>query len=308
MNKLVKISVLLLGVLGLGAAGSAHAAAYAYSSLDIYNFGMSFAFTGTPSVVVSSQTASTYTDALGNNIYAPESRSSLGGDVLQSFSGAPTRATENFGGPLPSDLLGQWALNATTSPVFGRADANLDTGVARSWGKTVAETLANGPVKHTYATGQSVNSMTVQFVGGGVGQNQALNVQFDAQALMQVWLDNKAQSGSFANAATEFSVTLSEYQWNGVFWQWVTIDSIAPSALNQTISQLDTGGQSFLPSGSPFSGFFNWTSLNIDQGDTYKIAVTMKSSADAYNIPEPATAFLAGLGLLGVLASRRRGK
>ncbi len=338
MNRPARIAVALAAALGigLGAAGSAQAAAYAYAYDYVTHFSLGFAFAGTPTATVNGQSASTYNPGIGSAPpYPNESHLSVGNDVASSFSGYGTRAPENFFGnqalvpPFPNGgPYGPWYYNDPSSPGFGRADALMDPALpatSKTWAINNAEALANGPGKHSDASGQSLNSMTVNFVGGstvgcatdpgtGLCINQALTADFDYQALMQVWLAGNGQSGSYANAAIEFTFTLSELV-GGV---WRTIDHYSPDALNQSISVTADDpvlNQQYLPgvgangaANNPATGHVSWTSLNIDQGDTYKLVVSMKESASAANIPEPATAFLAGLGLLGVAASRRSRK
>jgi len=322
MSKLTKIaaaSAVALG-LGLGAAGSAHAGvAYAYAYDYVYNFDSNITSIGAVSSALTvGQTSSSKTG------YPSESNlsSGFGADVAQSFSGAPVRASENF--------FGQWANNMPSSPNFGRSDAQLcyggactaptypvqsgsPTPTAMPWAINNAEALVS--LKNETAGGQSLNSLTTQFTGGTSATPQTLTIAFDYNAFMKDRVVG-SHGGSWATSAIEFTITLSEFQ-NGV-WVDLTTDSSVLNPLNKTISQIGNGCQTYTASGTcadvntgyNATGSVLWSSgAQIDAGDQYKLVVTMKESAQAFNdAPEPATAFLAGLGLLGLVASRRAKK
>jgi hypothetical protein len=278
MNKLTKIaaaSVVAMG-LGLGMAGQAQAApifAYAYSHDKISNFGITFS---DPNAVWNSQ-GTTSSDAA---VHPPLSEAWVNlTDAKEAFVsniGNPPRPANNTFGQLGQ--VGDYAR--------GDAALNLNTG----YGENVAETY--NIHLHDISTGNGINELTGSFT---LRQDGTVSVQFDADAFMQVEIGSGNKPGSYAQSQLTFLYNITSASG--------TVDNFDVAGLNHSISAVPGG---LLSDSYTFSQIgINHTSATLLAG-SYNVNVRMVENVSAYNVPEPGSIFLLGIGLMGLVYGRRK--
>ena len=112
---------------------------------------------------------------------------------------------------------------------------------------------------------------------------------------LDTWLDDPDDDTYYYKADKQYTFT-GYFYGGGSISETVTLDAI--------YNQNDTDGNDF--NHFDFSGFVNLSSLTIDIVGGYPIFTLDNLEVNAAPVPEPATMFLLGSGLAGLVGFRRK--
>jgi hypothetical protein len=287
------------GALTAGFASTAHAGVLSYSTLAISNFQI---FKGD-----GSQYDVSDFDVLevGNFTKAEAALNGTGtigsdpADVSHQCIGSCAGIGENNFAqqPLP---LGQ----------FSRADAQLIgagiSGVPNTPNSVTTTTVAEIQLNQESEATSGSNTGTGTRFSFSLANDDSLTFDFNADATLRAMLE---QDDVIAFAGVAWSLSILDAAGSSVFEFAPTgAGPGAPCSLNTSISTLDDD-DGLVEFGC--SGSFTTTTPVLSAGQNYTLSINHESSARgevAFGapVPEPAAAALMGLGLLGVVAMRRR--
>lgn len=296
-----------LAALCFGAAGQAHADAFAQSILTINNFRLLHA-DGTPftpadfDLLDGVNSAHARASLNGTTAVAtPQDFSILSGmnpDVPHQFVGLPNPPRpENTFTPFPSPP----ALPGT----FGYADQNL-TGSALSVGGAPAgasaQTRADASLQvDGSASGDSDvgTSTTFSFTLGAAG---TMTFAFDATPFTQAYTTGGASTNAIARLS--WSLNIIDQTTGALVYVF------QPGELNGDANASRTGTFPGLTTYNPGTLSFSAISPLLNATDVYQLTVQHNTLANALQstvaVPEPGTLAMFGLGLLGMTAFKRR--
>lgn len=296
-----------LAALCFGAAGQAHADAFAQSILTINNFRLLHA-DGTPFTPADFDLLdgvnSAHARASLNGVSAvatPQDFSILSGnnpDVAHQFVGLPNP-------PRAENTFTPFASPPGLPGTFGYADQNL-TGSALSVGGgpagATAQTRADASLMSDgSASGDSDvgTSTTFSFTLGAAG---SMTFAFDATPFTQAY----TTSGATTNAIARLSWSLNIIdQTTGAL-----VYVFQPGELNGDANASRTGTFPGLTTYNPGTLSFSAISPLLNATDVYQLTVQHNTLANALQttaaVPEPGTLAMFGLGLLGMTAFKRR--
>lgn len=302
MNKLAKI-VVASAVVGLGAAGNADAVPYSYGVAfnDVFNWSITDS-QGNPVQVV-------------GPIFTSEAHAELNGVTITSGgigTDAPINNLGTAGNPNNSFI------KIDRNGYYSSGDAVIrDPAHATNMGEVYVADFGTGGAG-------GLNSLS----GTLVLQAQTfVNFSFTASPYLEVQTTGSKLLTDFARADLNFSITLRDAFGNTVFdWNPDGQSGNAPLA-NDILDSADLNhdlfanpiisgplwygcpGQGLLGPGPMIGGVlscgFNAMTLAALPAGAYNLSVTMEEHAHAA-IPEPASIFLLGGGLLGLVYGRRK--
>ncbi|MDD2728566.1 EDSAP-1 family PEP-CTERM protein [Malikia sp.] len=296
-----------LAMAGLGLAGQAHAVAVAYSSVQLFEFQVlpqnGATFTPTPNARQTSSNASypgypSISNTVGPNLPGG------GSDVPQAKSGPGLFPAENTYSPSPVTN----AASLTITMAGARGDARTadivgDTPDRGLLVQNVSEVKLDNISGSTQGGSANTNSGTLGILSL-TAPADTLNLSFDALVRRYA---STTEAGEYAFASTNVSFTLTPtgggvatpMQMSGTDYARLTgqCDSSAgEGSLNcDSMVDLSSAGQ-----------YFTLTPLTALAVGDYSLSLNIASSANARDVPEPATMSLLGAGLMGLAAARRR--
>lgn len=295
------------GALTMSFASTSHAAAIAYSTLQISGFQFLQA-DGSPFG------AGAFDPLTPTNNTAAEARLNgsgpTGDDITNGNSDVVLQCAGDCGGIAQNDFGMQGG-----SSQFSRADAQLfgDSLGAGLAANSVAEVQLNIPSNGSSSSNVgTVTDFSFSDVDG------ALRIRFDATPEMFASLDELG--GAFAGLAWHIAITDGAgdqiFSWapDGTIGGLVcdspdadandTCSEIAdPFALNNSVGVGSAGQIAY----DPGQGTFVAVMPIFDADQTYTVTILHKTSVQAVqSVPEPAAAGMLGVGLLGLIGLRRR--
>lgn len=298
-----------LAMAGLGLAGQAHAVAVAYSSVQLFEFSVlplnGATFTPTPNARQTSSNAS-YPGYVPAALTAGVTNVPTGGsDVAQSTSGPGAFPAQNTYSPSGTGN----AASLTIVTAGARGDARTDdlAGDSPDRGlvvQNVSEVRLDNISGSTQGGSANTNSGTLGILSL-TAPADTLNLSFDALVRRYA---STTEAGEYAFASTNVSFTLTPtgggaatpMQMAGTDYARLTgqCDSAAGEGSINCDSMVDLS--------SDPGQFFTLTPLTALAVGDYSLSLNIASSANARDVPEPATMSLLGAGLMGLAAARRR--
>lgn len=279
------------GAATVGFASKSYADALAFSSLEISNF-----------VVLSggSQLNAGDFDVLQIGNFGKSEATLDGSGNVSSNPNDPSLICIGSCGGIGQNDFSQQPLPASQ---FSRADAVL-TGAAIVPGGANSSTVAEVQLNTTPSTGTAgSNTGTGTLFSFNLANDQALTFEFNGDAFLRTMLTDP-DVNSFASMA--WSLGIQDPSGATIF-SFVPTGAGGgdPCSLNQSITVLDPGDDSYTCSGA-----FSTTTGVLDADVTYRLVINHESAANAaitaVPAPEPAAAGLLGLGLIGLARLRRR--
>jgi hypothetical protein len=195
---------------------------------------------------------------------------------------------------------------------FSRADAQLIgagiSGVPNTPNSVTTTTVAEIQLNQVSEATSGSNTGTGSRFSFVLGQDDSLTFNFDADAALRAMLE---QDDVIAFAGVAWSLSVLDAAGASVFeFSPSAAGAGAPCSLNTSISTLDDDDGLVT---YDCSGSFTASTPVLSAGTTYTLSINHESSARGEQgagapppVPEPAAAALFGLGLLGLVAIRRR--
>jgi hypothetical protein len=297
-----------VGVAAIATSGSANAAAYAISSLNITNFNVS----GIPPFIATSFTL------VGN-------KSQLGGSVISNGPVGPVAAA-SLDLPLlcqsvPGGVCAGVLENDLTTPIgndpgdgqYGRGDSHmLDTIVNEAAGDGLPKTGEFGGIGEARSTGALVtlgadgpdNRMNWNFSppADDNSDDTVVTFDYDGELIFKLIRDN---DGDFAAATSVFRIRVLDLTTGGT-----VIGDINDAALNLNVTLASGIPEAFdvdASTGGPVHFSPTVTIPDAREGHLFSLDFIFSNTATADAVVEPMTVGMLGLGLLGIgIAARRR--
>lgn len=275
-----RLHLLALATLAVGLAGSAHAAAYAYASVQLDNITISVSDPGyiltygaTPRTTGASATfgatTNSDTDAAAYNATS---------NVAQQTAGTPPFPDEDTWAKIAINDAARGDARTTGNPLVGAtAVANVSH--------------AQGATGYSYGQGVGANANEVSIeltTAGSIGIDFGAFWMYEADTDLANELANLTIAGTFTLVGINGTDDPAVPVWNAI-------------AINQTA--LNGGSVAFSFSDQDLS--HSWADLPAGE---YKLTSALGSTATITYVPEPGTALLLGTGLLGLLARRRNSR
>lgn len=296
-----------LALAGLGLAGQAHAVAVAYSSVQLFEFTVlpqnGATFTPTPNARQTSSNASYPGFAPDADTQGVTNISTGGSDASQSTAGPGAFPAENtFSTVGPTN-----AASLTIGTAGARGDARTDNigGVGNPLTvQNVSEVRLDNISGSTQAGSANTNSGTLGILSLAAPAD-TLNISFDALVRRYA---STTEAGEYAFASTSVSFTLTPN-----FGGLPVTMTMAGGDYDILTGQCESAGgegsvncNRYLDYTTGSGVFFTLTPATALAVGDYSLSLNIASSANARDVPEPATMSLLGAGLIGLSAARRR--
>jgi hypothetical protein len=277
----------------LGAAGSAHADAFAQSILVIDNFRLLHAdgtpYTGFDFAQLAGTTDTHVTGHLNGQSSSATQWGEFGSaalDVAQR-SDDGTQGSFGYGDARMDGAVITTSVGPAGARVQTRADAALAAGGA-AWGNAAVDSAA-----------------TFSF---SLGMNDTMTVAFSARPFAQAWVGEGAGQATSASASMTWSISVRD------LGSGATVFAFQPDQLNALGSVSRSDGFDGATTYAPGTLSFAATRGMLDAGVFYQVTIAQSTAAAALQarqvqqMPEPATlaGFGAGLLAMAALARRRR--
>lgn len=321
-GKFRKASVALALVAGFGASGVAQADVVATSVLEVTNLlfktigGAQLDITNFSNAII--QDSGTNSAALTGFTTVTNTGSVLGGgpmDIAQACVGVVCPGQNNFSHSPTSPSLPAAGSQLTRSDSL--VNGSPVTGLGQPLGgnaRTLSQVLLTGAGTGNGDSDLGLNTL-FSFT---LAQAQAINLSFNADLYLRAFLSPNVAFGSSAAAASKLTFSLVDTSNGSEVFFWAP--NGAPGGITGG-TELSDGdnlntSRTALQPGFDFSVDLLGSQLfsantNVIGAGRYQFVISQVVGADGTQIqrvPEPGTMLLAGVGLLGVVLSRRRAK
>jgi hypothetical protein len=298
--------------LALGAAGNAHADAFAQSILVIDNFRLLHA-NGTPydanDFVGLAGTSDTH---LAGQLNGTTSSAT---NWVEFGTGAALDAAQRHVGagvaPLAENSFQPFEFGPGAPGSFGHADARMDGAVittALRPAGALTQTRADASLAGAGAASGSAALDSAASFRFSLGNSETMTIAFSARPFAQAYVGSGTGAGATASTGMTWSVSVLDLTTGA------TVFSFQPEEFNALGTISRSAGFDGATLYAPGSLSFAPTTDLLDAGTFYQVTIAQSSTAGALQgvplqpMPEPATlaGFGAGLLAMAVLARRRR--